>query len=54
MLLPAYRVRMTGKHKGNEAARYWGTIANSEGTREGQLAVLADHSTDGQGVLLDR
>jgi hypothetical protein len=25
-----------------------GTIAKSEGTREGQLEVLADHSTDGQ------
>ncbi len=45
---------MTGKHKRNEVARYWGTIAKSEGTREGQLAVLADHSTDVQGVLLDR
>ena len=30
-------------------ARYWGTRAKSEGTREGQLEVLADHSTDGQG-----
>jgi hypothetical protein len=45
---------MNGKHKGNEAARYWVTIANSEGTREGQLVVLADHSTDGQGVSVDR
>ena len=27
--------------------RYRGTIANSEETREGQLEVLADHSTDG-------
>ncbi len=25
-----------------------GTIAKSEGTREGQLEVLADHSTEGQ------
>ena len=28
--------------------RYWGTIAKSEVTQEGQLAVLVDHSTVGQ------
>jgi hypothetical protein len=27
---------------------YRGPIANSEETRDGQLEVLADHSTDGQ------
>jgi hypothetical protein len=32
-------------------ARYWGTRAKSEGSREGQLEVLADHSTDGQGSV---
>ncbi|GAG76845.1 unnamed protein product, partial [marine sediment metagenome] len=29
-------------------ARYRGRIAKSEQTRDGLLAVLADHSTDGQ------
>jgi len=29
-------------------AGYRGPIANSEETRDGQLEVLADHSTDGQ------
>jgi hypothetical protein len=29
-------------------ARYRGPTANSEETRDGQMEVLADHSTDGQ------
>jgi hypothetical protein len=32
-------------------ARYRGPTANSEETRDGQLEVLADHSTDGQGCV---
>jgi hypothetical protein len=34
--------------------RYWGTIAKSEVTQDGQLAVLVDHSTAGQIERPDR
>jgi hypothetical protein len=41
----------TNEQKQRSKAGYWGTIAKSEGTRDGQLAVLADHSTDGQQLI---
>ncbi|MGA1871711.1 MAG: hypothetical protein ACMUJM_24550 [bacterium] len=31
--------------------RYRGTKAKSEGARDELLAVLADHSTEGQGII---
>ncbi len=39
-----FRLRKTQKKKG--ATRYRGRIVKNERTREGHLAVLADHSTE--------
>jgi len=44
---PALSIMRAGDTKHREHARYRGRIAKSEQTREGLLAVLADHSTDG-------
>jgi hypothetical protein len=46
---PALSTIKGGDTKQERHARYRGRIAKSELTRDGLLAVLAEHSTDGQG-----